>query len=119
VSCAFEVKVGDQVIKGTTSPQGVVDTEVPRAKQAELTVHGATGTQKFTLAMGVLAPASGVLGAQERLQSIGYACQPSGKLDDDTKAAISAFQSDHHLPANGALDAATAKSIDDAYRASH
>src|ERR1041384_6276948 len=110
VSCPFEIKVGSDVIKGTTTPEGVVDAQVPRAKQAELTIHGHAATQRFTLQMGALAPATGVLGAQERLESIGYSCHPTGALDDETKAAIGGFQKDHKLPVTGALSAATAKS---------
>jgi peptidoglycan hydrolase-like protein with peptidoglycan-binding domain len=48
---------------------------------------------------------------QRTLQDVGYGVRRTGKLDDQTRGAISRFQRDRGLPETGALDGRTASQL--------
>lgn len=54
--------------------------------------------------VGHLEPADTVRGAQQRLGNLGFACRPTGRLDDVTREAIGRFQERQGLSRTGTLD---------------
>ncbi|MGZ6144271.1 MAG: peptidoglycan-binding domain-containing protein [Myxococcales bacterium] len=111
----FEVSAAGKQVTGTTTDEGIVDVSFPRAPEVKLTVQGEQGAQVFRLMLGALKPAAEVLGAQQRLQALGYALRASGKLDDETKKAVSAFRLAQGLKDGTALDDETTRAVDAAY----
>lgn len=114
-SLPFEVKAAGKTFPGTTSADGTVEITFPRAPEAQLTVQG-DKPHVFKLQLGKLADPKEVLGAQQRLQSLGYELRASGKLDDNTKKAVAAFRAHAGLPEGSELDAATSGKLDEEYR---
>ena len=112
----FEIHLEDgKILKGTTTPEGVVEAKVPRGAAARLIIKGKEAAQTIQLALGKLELPTSVKGAQQRLRSLGYKLDVSGALDGATKKALKAFQNDHALP--GAADIASlAKHIHAAYQ---
>ena len=114
-SLPFEVKAAGKTFPGTTTADGTVQISFPRAPEAQLTVQGEK-PHVFKLQLGKLAEPKEVLGAQQRLQSLGYELRASGKLDDGTKKALAAFRAHAGLPEGADLDDATSAKIDEEYR---
>lgn len=111
----FELVAAGKTVSGKTTAEGIVDVKFAKAPEAKLTVHGEAGDQVYQLQLGALEAPDSVLGAQQRLQSLGYSLRASGKLDDDTKKAIAAFRRAQGLKEGSALDDETNKAIDAAY----
>ena len=81
-----------------------------------MTVQGEAGPQTYQLQLGKLDPPESVLGAQQRLQSLGFELRARGKVDDETKKAVTAFRAELGLPAGSDLDPDTSKKIDEEYQ---
>ena len=111
----FEVTAAGKSVTGTTTDEGIVDVKFPRAPEVKLTVDGEQGKQTFRLMLGALKPAGEVLGAQQRLQALGYSLRASGRLDDETKKAVTAFRQAQGMKDGSALDDETNQAIDAAY----
>lgn len=103
----FELWVrGKLQSEGTTDDDGFADLRVPaNAVEGLLTV----GETRVVLDFGCLNPADDVLGAQQRLQNLGFPCgMERGSIGPLTELAIRAFQTQQQdLPVTGELDAAT------------
>ncbi len=112
----FEVKAAGKSFTGTTTAAGIVDVSFPRAPEAQLTVQGEAGPQLYQLQLGKLDPPESVLGAQQRLMSLGFELRARGKVDGETKKAVSAFRNEMGLPAGSDLDPDTSKKIDEEYK---
>lgn len=103
----YELKVGDKVIPGTTTPEGMVEQKIPiDATEAEITLcledNGVQEMLTVPLAIGYLAPIDELKGVQARLNNLGYACGPiDGIFGDLTKAAVERFQKAHQLDVDG------------------
>lgn len=113
----YQLLVDGDVYEGTTTPEGLVDKQVPEgAKSLQLVVwlgDYPTGEKRtWVLASVPMPPPTDVKGAQIRLQNLGYrSADATGTLDDDTRKAIASFQSDAGLPPTGKLDEATAAKL--------
>jgi hypothetical protein len=105
----YSLKVGSLVLNGVTDGAGCLEKKIPVfATQAFLT----TKEDAYELAIGSLAPIEENLGVQHRLQNIGYLAEDaSGQITDATTAAITKFQKDHGLTADGNLTDATRKKL--------
>lgn len=112
----FEVKAGGKSFTGTTTAEGIVEVSFPKAPEALLTVDGAAGKQHYQLQLGKIEKPDTPLGAQQRLQSLGFELRATGKLDDDTKKAIAAFRKEVSLKDGSDLDAETQQKLDDEYK---
>jgi Putative peptidoglycan binding domain len=101
----YSLKVGNLVLNGVTDGGGHLEKKIPVfATQAFLT----TKEDSYELAIGTLAPIEENLGVQHRLQNIGYLSEDaSGQITAATTAAITKFQKDHGLTADGNLTDAT------------
>jgi len=112
----FEIHLADgKVVKGTTTADGIVQASVPKGQPARLVVQGKEGPHTIQLQLGKLEPPETPKGAQQRLASLGYKVQVTGKLDAPTKLALAAFHHDHALPGKPEI-AAIAKHLHLAYQ---
>jgi len=76
-------------------------TAAPRVSYVTAFAHAATPTASASLSEATLTA------VQQALNRQGIAVSVDGKLNDETRAAIRAFQTQHHLPATGEPDQAT------------
>lgn len=106
----YQIVIGNEVVDGTTDAGGLVEAEVPAvADEAVLKLWLAEGEAplEWTLDIGFLDPVDTVAGAQARLNNLGFECPEDGEWDDQTEAAVRAFQEQAGLDPTGALDDAT------------
>jgi Putative peptidoglycan binding domain len=93
--------------KGTLDGDGKLQQFIPpNAKSGQLILSG--GKEVIPINIGYLNPIDELSGVQQRLNNLKYFCgNEDGTLDDQTKGAISAFQSKNGLQATGQIDGAT------------
>lgn len=110
----YELTVAGKATAGELPADGVIEQAVPvDATEGKLTVLAADGTsQQWDLKIGYMDPIDEVSGVQARLNNLGFDCgEPDGELDDDTRAAIRAFQVLTGLEATGEMDDALRQKI--------
>ncbi|MFO0838743.1 MAG: peptidoglycan-binding protein [Phycisphaerae bacterium] len=98
---------------GTTDGDGNIDVGVAsNAKRAIVTLGEGDHAQVFEFDIGKLSPASEVIGAQMRLENLGYLpVETDGVLGPATEASLKAFQHETGLPVTGKLDPATQQKL--------
>lgn len=102
----YTLTFGEQVIHGTTDGEGRIEHFIPgETKSATLMLS--KGKEIYAIALGQLDPLDELRGVQQRLSNLGYACDASNELDDQTRAALAKFQAREKLPVTGDPDAAT------------
>lgn len=102
----FVVHVGGKTIEGTSDGEGRVELWIPpRAASVALTIGEGDAARHFELRLGELDPVTSIRGVQARLDNLGFECEATGELDDDTREAIEDFQRyiGHQAP-SGELD---------------
>jgi len=93
---------------GNTDNEGWIEVAIPpNAREGELTVGDEFQQQVISLELGGMDPITETIGVQKRLRNLGFACDPTGKMDDATSAAITIFQKGEKLKPTGALDQPT------------
>jgi hypothetical protein len=99
--------------QGTTDADGWIDLVIlANARNGRLTVGDDPRTsQVFTLDLGGMDPVTETTGIQKRLRNLGFACQPTGQMDDATAAAIALFQKGEDLDPTGQLDQQTIEKL--------
>ena len=109
----YQVELGGDHprIEGTTDGDGKLELELPpRVRSGTLRLEAPDFEEEHELVFGGVDPITTVRGLQHRLQNLGYACEPTGELDDATKLSIQSFQSDAELEVSGeACDQTRAK----------
>jgi hypothetical protein len=105
----YALTVDGRTREGTTDGDGKLDEPIPAgAHGARLVVDpGGEDEQIFELDLGGLDPVTETAGVQKRLDNLGFTCESSGELDDQTAAALMAFQKEHDLEPTGSADAKT------------
>jgi hypothetical protein len=100
---------GTRLVEGKTDAEGRIRQFIPpNAESCEVRVAEGTAIEIYRLDLGKLAPIDTIRGVQQRLRNLGHLAAPvSEVLDDDTRSALSDFQSEHDLPRNGEIDGAT------------
>jgi hypothetical protein len=101
----FTLRVDGTEEKGTTDAAGIVSCFIPAQGQTgELTVG--TGGDELTLILefGHLDPLNEIRGVQHRLNNLGYLCDASGELDEQTTHALKCFQRDNGLEITGEIN---------------
>jgi len=109
----YVLVVGHHQFEGATDSDGRLEHVVPPdAKKGLLTVT--LGEPDYPeqitweLEVGHLPPFDTLLGAQRRLNNLGFPCPTSGSaLDDATRSALQRFQAQEELPASGEPDSET------------
>ncbi|HEX6086368.1 MAG TPA: peptidoglycan-binding domain-containing protein [Thermoanaerobaculia bacterium] len=91
--------------RGTTDSNGMIEEFVPpNARHGILAIAGG---EPMDLSFGYLDPIDTILGVQQRLDNLGYACAESGVLDDATRAALARFRQAAGLAETEGIDDAT------------
>ena len=106
-SSRFELIVGGKTITGTLDATGTLEQAVPiRTTSATLKVWKADATfEVWELRIGYMDPISELTGIQARLANLGFfSGSVDGVLNDDTTAAIKAFQARVGVEPTGAVD---------------
>jgi N-acetylmuramoyl-L-alanine amidase len=102
----YRLVIDGKTLEGTTDGEGWVDIPLPpTAERGELVVGAEPmSTQTILLNLGGMDPVAEPIGIQKRLRNLGFACEESGQLDDQTRAAIAEFQTQVELEATGEPD---------------
>ena len=103
--------------KGETDAEGRIEVGIPPdAKKGKLFIdeHGEQ-PQTIPLDLGSVGPIDELIGMQSRLENLGYGCSKSGKLDDETIAALQNFQRAHELEPTGEYDQKTKDKLFEVY----
>lgn len=96
------------VHRDTADGDGYISLPVaPGARSGVLTVETDLGPVTYEVGLGRLDPVTEVAGVQQRLRNLGLDCEASGELDEPTREALAAFQSENDLTASGKIDQAT------------
>src|SRR6201999_3682233 len=95
---------------------GILEAEAPLAEEAQLHLDTASGEKIYQLRFAALDPPATVKGAQQRLRTLGFDCEPSGQLDDGARESLKRFQIGAGLTPSGEVDQATSEALDRAYR---
>jgi N-acetylmuramoyl-L-alanine amidase len=105
---AFKLRIDDKITQeGTTDADGVIDVPLPpNAKRGLLTIEEA----QYELRFGALDPVTSDLGARQRLANLGFLCKPDAP-EQDLRAALEAFQSQHELSVTGVADDETQQKL--------
>lgn len=100
---------------GTTDENGALCERIPAsAVRADLFLGQGAGMEAHEIWIGHVEPVGTVGGVQQRLNSLGYDCAEDepGVLGAATGAALAAFQEDHGLQPSGELDEETRAAIE-------
>jgi outer membrane protein OmpA-like peptidoglycan-associated protein len=99
---------------GITGSDGLVLGKVPTNVTKAILTHD---TAAIELELVPLTPSDDVLGAQHRLNNLGYRCgvPPSGTLDAATGEALRRFQTDEELGVTGTLSLETSARLREIY----
>jgi N-acetylmuramoyl-L-alanine amidase len=102
---AYQLLIDGHTYDGKTDGNGMISVDIPpNAAEGWLQVRG----RRFPLQLGTLDPVDTVRGAQARLNQLGFnAGDLTDALNDQTRAALTAFQHKYALQESGELDAAT------------
>lgn len=100
----YVVTVDGQRREGKSGGDGLVEVDVPpQATRGRLQVwmsdDGDEPEIDRDLAIGHLQPVASLIGVQARLANLGFSCEPTGELDDATRAALRSFRAKNGLPA--------------------
>lgn len=112
----YQLKVGGQLLTGTTKTDGMIVQDVPAGvTEAELTWDDFTRKVQIE----VLADAGQPAGAQARLRNLGFGALDAiaGVLDELTRLAVTRFQTRHALEVTGELDDPTAAKLKECHDA--
>ena len=101
----FTLSADSRVIKDRTDAEGWINAPImPDAREAKVTLESG---EEITLHLGGVDPLEEHSGVQARLANLGYSCEVTGELDDETREALEAFQEDEELEVTGEIDATT------------
>jgi hypothetical protein len=109
----FTLDAGGQQVKGTTTPDGIVQAFVPAdATAAHLKVGEGDDAIELDLAIGHLDPPTETSGIQSRLANLGfYSGEPDGQESEELTAAIRDFQTAHGIEPSGRTDERTLEAL--------
>jgi hypothetical protein len=101
----FEIRYAGVLAKGTTTSEGYADAEIPPGTpEADLVVEAEHGTETVHLVFEKPEPLNTIQGLQQALLMLGYFCDDTGKLDDETRNAIKELQEHEGLQPTGEPD---------------
>ncbi|HEX8408288.1 MAG TPA: peptidoglycan-binding protein [Thermoanaerobaculia bacterium] len=109
----YELAIGATKLSGTTGDDGKIEAAIePAIREGVLRVWleepALPNPWTLELRLGELVPVAHTIGVQQRLSNLGfYSGEFDVQLDDDTHAAVAAFQSASGLTVSGEIDPAT------------
>lgn len=93
---------------GSTDAEGfLVEPIPPNAWKGEIWLGKGQARELYPVQLGALWPAGELSGVLARLNNLGYRCENSSGLDEETRDALQQFQRDHQLEPTGEMDDAT------------
>ncbi|MCC7497230.1 MAG: peptidoglycan-binding protein [Bryobacterales bacterium] len=101
---SYVLEIDSDTYKGTTDGNGILEQFIaPNAKGGRLLLNG--GKEVIPIRLGHLNPVEDISGVQQRLNNLGFNCgSEDGELDDQTRAAVRAFQEANGLQPTGEPD---------------
>lgn len=94
-----------RLIGGTTDSDGLLSFSIsPDASYGVLRVIDGQIIEEYRLLFGHLNPVADISGVQQRLHNLGYSCDETGELDDQTEAAIALFRLEQNLRQSESAD---------------
>jgi hypothetical protein len=113
VKVPFKLDVQGKVTEGETDEEGRVSIPIPpNARKGSITLGKGIEARSYDLDLGGLDPVTEISGMQARLNNLGYWCDVSGNWDDESREAMTQFQTEMGLPATGEADADTLDRLD-------
>ena len=112
----FSLDVDGVVTEGQTDAEGRIDVPIPPdAQMARLHVDddGIGAPTEYELQLGYVVPAGDLLGVQQRLGNLGWACPTDGGMGPETEAALAEFQRNYELEETGQPDDATLAKLEE------
>jgi len=108
---SFVIVVDGRRSEGETDAEGALEVPIaPGAKRARLVIG--EDEAEYDIVLGHLPPKHDTEGVRTRLRNLGYLRKRvEGALDDATRAALRAFQSDFELEETGEPDDATVEKL--------
>jgi hypothetical protein len=109
----FELAFGEELHEGSTDGDGILEVKVKASDEVgELTVWGSGDREAerwfWHIRVGHLDPVEELVGVRQRLNNLGFYCEPKGEEPDDTlRFAVKGFQRIEGLDATGEVDDAT------------
>jgi len=105
----YIMEINGRLVSGKTDVKGWLKQPIfPNDQTARLIVNPGTAEEyEYEVVLGGIDPKDVVTGWQQRLINLGYDCQLSGELDDQTKSALAFFQEDYGLEMTGEPDSDT------------
>lgn len=110
---AFMLEFGESVYEGTTTGEGLLEQKVRASEeQGQLTVWMTDDREGerycWDIAIGHLDPVEELIGVRQRLNNLGFYCEPDGdEIDDSLRLALRGFQHVAELDQSGEPDDAT------------
>lgn len=105
----YRLVIGEQTIEGRTGADGRIEQWIsPDLETATLEFGEGALRQRWRLQLRELDPVTTVRGLQSRLRNVGYTgARVTGTIDDATRNALAAFQTDEGLEVTAEPDDAT------------
>jgi hypothetical protein len=102
----YVADVDGNISEGSTDGKGRVKIPIaPGAQSAAISVgSGPDSRITYDIRIGGLDPITELTGVQGRLRNLGYHCEATGIMDDDTVRAIRSFQQDQKIEVTGVFD---------------
>jgi len=104
----YTLTLGSETIEGKLDGSGSLEIPVsPEIADASLILTKDDESFEWPLDIGGLDPADEISGGQDRLRNLGFECDTTGEMDDDTLEALHQFQATNDLPQSDEFDDAT------------
>lgn len=109
----FKLEFGDTIYEGTTTGDGMLEQKILGTEErGQLTVWLTADHEAerycWDLSVGHLDPVEEMVGVRQRLNNLGFYCEPGGtEIDDSLRMALIGFQHVAEIEENGELDDAT------------
>ena len=106
-SLPYVCSIDGKLQNGKTDADGYLMIFIPpNAVTGKLFVQNEKGEieDEYLLQLGHLDPLTEINGVQKRLRNLGFECEVTGQLDEQTKAAVTMFRVAHKLESGEAID---------------
>jgi putative peptidoglycan binding protein len=114
---SYRIEVDGHVVsEGKLDDQGRLETSIsPSARTARVFVGADQNAIQYVFALGGVDPVTQASGVQQRLNNLGFNCEPSGRFDEHTRRALSIFQELNGLHPTGDCDDATRRKLQECH----
>lgn len=102
----YQAIVDGRHYSGTLDDQGKLRIHVPSdAERATIIVGEDNMSNEYIVLLHHLNPVDHETGIQQRLNNLGYPCEATGEIDEQTQAAMKQYQKKHQVAPSGRCDA--------------